>query len=143
MPQRIGDVERDRAVALLRDHLAEGRLDQQEFDDRLTLALSARTQADLDPLFADLPGPRPVQDLEPASPFQPPPWQNQQPAPQAVVSQPSQPQQVARLNQVWGIVSALAWPAAIIFCFATDWRYWWVMLIPLFFPWWLNRGQRR
>lgn len=54
-PQRIGDAERDRAVELLRENLALGRLDQAEFDERLEAALSARYADDLTPLFVDLP----------------------------------------------------------------------------------------
>jgi hypothetical protein len=58
-PIRIGDEERNKAVQLLSDHLAEARLTQSEFNDRLGLVLSARTTADIEPLFADLPGPNP------------------------------------------------------------------------------------
>ena len=58
-PIRIGDEERNKAVALLSDHLAEGRLTQSEFNDRLGLVLSAKTAADVEPLFTDLPGPNP------------------------------------------------------------------------------------
>ena len=76
VPQRIGDAERDRAVELLREHHAVGRLTAEEFDERLGTALSARTSLDLDPLFADLPGPRPGQGLATTSPaYVAPPWQ--------------------------------------------------------------------
>lgn len=56
---RIGDAERDDAATLLQDHLAAGRITHAEFDERITAALEARTQADLDALFIDLPGRRP------------------------------------------------------------------------------------
>jgi hypothetical protein len=52
---RIGDVERDAAVTALNRHFAEGRLTTLEHDERITLALAARTSDDLDKLFADLP----------------------------------------------------------------------------------------
>ena len=52
---RIGDAERDAAVEKLREHLVAGRLTMEEFDDRMTKAMAAKTSADLDPLFADLP----------------------------------------------------------------------------------------
>jgi hypothetical protein len=42
-------------VAGLRDHFAEGRLTRAELDERLTVALSARTAGDLRRLMADLP----------------------------------------------------------------------------------------
>jgi Domain of unknown function (DUF1707) len=56
---RIGDAERDAAVASLGEHYAAGRLTREEYDERSDLALKARTAAQLRPLFADLPGPRP------------------------------------------------------------------------------------
>ena len=59
VPQRIGDTDRDQAADALREHLAQGRLSQDEFDERMSVALSAKTAADLEPLFADLPEPRP------------------------------------------------------------------------------------
>ncbi len=63
-PQRIGDDERNKAVALLSDHMAEGRLTQSEFNDRLGLILSARTTHDLEPVFLDLPGPNPGRPID-------------------------------------------------------------------------------
>lgn len=59
--QRIGDAERDAAVGALRDHLSAGRLTMDEFDERMTSALQAKTQADLTCLFEDLPGGAPGQ----------------------------------------------------------------------------------
>jgi hypothetical protein len=130
-PQRIGDAERDRAVEYLRDHLAEGRLDQTEFDDRLTQALTARTQADLDPLFHDLPGPKPGQALAKGGDFQAPPWQST--PSQSVAARPASATPVqTKFSTAWGVASGLAWPAAIILCFATNWQFWWIMLIPIF-----------
>lgn len=52
---RIGDSERDAAVAALGEHYAAGRLTKQEFDERADRAAAARFNADLAPLFADLP----------------------------------------------------------------------------------------
>ncbi|GAA1952293.1 hypothetical protein GCM10009798_09440 [Nocardioides panacihumi] len=52
---RIGDVERERAAATLGDHYAAGRLDHSEYSERLDAIWTARTQADLDMLFHDLP----------------------------------------------------------------------------------------
>ncbi|HYP45807.1 MAG TPA: DUF1707 domain-containing protein [Propionibacteriaceae bacterium] len=127
---RIGDAERDRAAELLRDHLAEGRLDQGEFDDRVTRALTARTQADLDPLFTDLPGPRPGgSSLAPA--FQAPPWQ-QPPAPLEYVSSPAPVP--AKSGHPWGISSTAAWIIVIIAVSAFNaWdNWWWLVFIPIF-----------
>jgi hypothetical protein len=55
-PVRIGDAERDRAVALLGDHFAAGRLDREELDERIDQAMQARFSTDLRQLFVDLPG---------------------------------------------------------------------------------------
>ncbi|MDO5286977.1 MAG: DUF1707 domain-containing protein [Actinomycetia bacterium] len=52
---RIGDADRDAAVERLRGHRDAGRLSDHAFQQRVATALDARTQADLDPLFADLP----------------------------------------------------------------------------------------
>ncbi|MFT3888687.1 MAG: DUF1707 domain-containing protein [Arachnia sp.] len=56
---RIGDAERDEAVSMLQEHHAAGRLSTEEFDDRMSKALEARTGTDLTGLFLDLPAPRP------------------------------------------------------------------------------------
>jgi hypothetical protein len=52
---RIGDAERDRAVAVLSDHFVAGRLTQEEFEERSDQATRARYTDDLAPLFEDLP----------------------------------------------------------------------------------------
>ena len=49
------DGDRERVVASLRDHFAEGQLTRAELDERLTVALSARMAGDLRRLMADLP----------------------------------------------------------------------------------------
>lgn len=56
-PLRIGNAERERAQAVLGEHYVAGRLDHDEFSQRLDLVWAARTHADLLPVFADLPGP--------------------------------------------------------------------------------------
>jgi hypothetical protein len=53
---RIGDAERDRAAADLGEHFAQGRLSADEHAERLDQVWSARTRADLVPVFRDLPG---------------------------------------------------------------------------------------
>ncbi|HEX4977836.1 MAG TPA: DUF1707 domain-containing protein [Nocardioides sp.] len=56
---RIGDADRSGAVEALGEHFATGRLTHEEYDERATRALRARTAADVAPLFADLPAPYP------------------------------------------------------------------------------------
>ena len=65
-PVRIGDAERDRAVSSLGDHFAAGRLTREEFDTRVDQAMAARFDADLRPLFADLPRSEPTPPPGPA-----------------------------------------------------------------------------
>jgi hypothetical protein len=52
---RIGDAERDAAIAALTRHFTDGRLTQSEHEERIEAAMRARTGADLRRLFADLP----------------------------------------------------------------------------------------
>jgi|SRR4051794_6863307 hypothetical protein len=52
---RIGDAEREAAVSALGEHYAAGRITREELDDRTSAAYAARTEAELWPLFADLP----------------------------------------------------------------------------------------
>jgi hypothetical protein len=51
---RASDADRDQVIELLRAAVADGRLDQGEFDERLDAALAARTIDALAPLTADL-----------------------------------------------------------------------------------------
>jgi hypothetical protein len=64
---RASDADRERVADLLRRHTAEGRLDPDELDDRLSGAYAARTIDDLESLTADLP----VLATTPASPAPP------------------------------------------------------------------------
>lgn len=52
---RASDADRDRVVERLRDAVAEGRLDMEEFEERLEATYKSRTYAELEPLTRDLP----------------------------------------------------------------------------------------
>jgi Domain of unknown function (DUF1707) len=52
---RVSDAERDAIVSDLGQHFQDGRLDQAEFDQRVTAALAARTRGELDAQLANLP----------------------------------------------------------------------------------------
>lgn len=57
---RASNADRDRTIDVIRAGFVEGRLDKQEFDERVDLAQRARTYADLLALTRDLPvGPLP------------------------------------------------------------------------------------
>ncbi len=57
---RIGHAERASALAALDTHLAAGRLDDDEYAERLDRIGVARTHAELAAVFRDLPDPRPM-----------------------------------------------------------------------------------
>ena len=52
---RVSDAERNTVAELLGQHYADGRLDQAEFDDRISRTMAAKTRGDLAGLFDDLP----------------------------------------------------------------------------------------
>lgn len=65
---RIADSDRERAMADLAGHYADGRLDHEEYDERLDAIWTARTRADLAVLFSDLPRPQAAQPAAQARP---------------------------------------------------------------------------
>jgi hypothetical protein len=73
---RASDADREALTARLRDHYAEGRLTQDELDERVSVALSAQTFGELRALTTDLPGPAVVPPHTAARPSWggPPPW---------------------------------------------------------------------
>jgi hypothetical protein len=52
---RVADADRERLAEELREHMLAGRLTSEEFEERLGLAYSATTRADLDAIKVDLP----------------------------------------------------------------------------------------
>ena len=79
---RAGDGDRKVVADQLRTALEEGRLDLNEFDERLQRTYAAKTFGDLDGLLDDLPGTVPVahSQMQPASAPQPPAPGEQSPA---------------------------------------------------------------
>ena len=71
---RASDADRDRIADILRDALAEGRIDPEEHSDRIDAVYRAKTVGELEPIVSDLPGPRtrrdpaPVYDDDPGDP---------------------------------------------------------------------------
>jgi hypothetical protein len=128
-PMRIGDEERNKAVELLSDHLADGRLTQSEFNDRLGLVIHARTAEDLEPIFLDLPGPNPGRpsDLERLE-------EQQRREANALLAETRARRQVAkadpRLIAALTVAVGLAWTAAVIVYFSLyqDWK---IFIVPL------------
>ena len=56
---RVGDPERERAIALLGEHLTAGRLDIGEYDQRCFALAGARFASEITAAFDDLPAPHP------------------------------------------------------------------------------------
>ena len=120
---RVSDAERDAVVTELGEHFQQGRLDQVEFDERVTQALAARTESDLSALLADLPPTR------------------EAPAPQPRTWAPRLP-----------FLVPLLFAAILIAGSAADgrhggwalWPLWWLVpVIVLRFAWWRRGWQRR
>lgn len=67
---RITNQDREQAVEFIKAAFAEGRLDKDEMDERLDLAMNARTHGELVPIMRDLqpvgyaPGPAPAPPYE-------------------------------------------------------------------------------
>jgi hypothetical protein len=59
---RVSDSEREAVGEILRQQHVDGRLDADEFQERLERCLAAKTYAELDELVADFPRPEPEQD---------------------------------------------------------------------------------
>lgn len=83
---RIGDREREAALTALGEHYAAGRITKDEYDERSAVIWAARTNGQLWPVFADLPGPhqaRGAMALGPRTagpaPWEPPPQARRRP----------------------------------------------------------------
>lgn len=68
---RIGTQEREAAIEILGEHMAQGRLEMDEYEERVGAAAEARTHGELRPLFDDLPAPYPAFMIPPAQPIVP------------------------------------------------------------------------
>ncbi|WP_432924571.1 DUF1707 and DUF4870 domain-containing protein [Microbispora sp. CA-135349] len=66
---RVTNQDREQVVEHVKAAYAEGRLDKHEMDERLHLAMTARTHADLVPIMNDLYGTRPAYVPRPPSSY--------------------------------------------------------------------------
>jgi hypothetical protein len=125
---RVSDAERDAVVTELGEHFQQGRLDQPEFDERVTQALAAKTASDLDGLLADLP---PVREA-PVTP-QPITWARRLPilVPLLFAAVLIAGSLAGSPHHRWDGGSAL-------------WPLWWLVpILVLRFAWWRRAWQRR
>jgi hypothetical protein len=107
--RRVGNADRDEAIALLAEHWHAGRLDPGEHELRVTKAKVAVTRADLDALFVDLPRPGP------------------QPVPTGAVTPAGGRGLLANLRET---IMALS-PFAALFLFFTTGSWMWFLMIPV------------
>ena len=121
---RIGDAERDAALELLQSHYAAGRLDTEEFEERMTAALAAHHQDELDALFTDLPEDPQARFFDESGPIghaarpsELTPWRAPVPAVRDREGRRA-------LSTALGLVSGLVWPVALagIFVFGAPTR---------------------
>jgi Domain of unknown function (DUF1707) len=131
---RIGDTERAAATDALNAHLAAGRLDATEYEDRQVQVSRARTWADIQPVFGDLPQPHPAGmpalDGAPANASGAPAAH-----PAGVVDVPAAPLPQGPLGglvpeQYRSSVMALT-PFAALLLFIVTWEWWWFLAIPV------------
>ncbi|MDL5160284.1 DUF1707 SHOCT-like domain-containing protein [Actinomycetospora termitidis] len=124
---RIGNRERELAMAALDEHLREGRLEPGEYAERSAVASTARVRSELDALFADLPAPHP------AYPGTRPVPDDGSPGPGGPVTvDPAPPREDlpelvapigARLGRHAGVLSALAPVLAVVLFVVTGLRF--------------------
>jgi Domain of unknown function (DUF1707) len=76
---RIGDTERESALAALGEHMSAGRLDIDEYGERTAKVAASKTRGELLSLFDDLPAPYPTFGGIPAA--APPPGRPAEPIP--------------------------------------------------------------
>lgn len=126
---RIGNRERELAMAALDEHLREGRLEPGEYAERSAVASTARFRSELDALFDDLPEPRPSYprsrpDDGPVPAGAPPAAPT---APATSAARDDLPELVApigaRLGRHAGLLSALAPAIALVLFVVTGLRF--------------------
>lgn len=114
---RAGDADREQVVERLRQAHAEGRLDLDEFDERVTTALAARTYGELARVTDDLPG-------EP-------------PSPRAVAQPAGRSAELAASGEDPGVRSGVVSWAAVSTTTLTIWAVSCVATMSFVYPWWI------
>jgi len=112
--QRIGSAERDLAIGQLQQHYQAGRLTPEEYEDRSVRASKALTWAEIIPLFADLPEPRPG------------------PVRVSLLAPQQRPQGLLPLSdRARETIMSLTPLVALILFFVTDLTWYWFLAIPI------------
>jgi hypothetical protein len=116
---RIGDKEREDAVALLAQHFSSGRLSPAEHELRHNAAKGAVLRAEIENLFDDLPAPHP--DLSAA---EPPPLTPEQ---RKELDQKRETPLSSAMTMIGGLSVLIGVPAAFVLGFTLDW--WWTFVV--------------
>jgi len=124
---RVSDAERAEVADRLAVHYGDGRLDRAEFDERVARAMSAKTRADLNGLFDDLP------DLEgPGGAYGAGPAAGGGPSAPGGVSGPTTPHRVGRRHR--GSVRPILGAVLAVVIVSVAWH---ATLHLLIIPWFL------
>jgi hypothetical protein len=125
---RIGDTEREQALAALGEHMSAGRLDIDEYGERSAKVTAARTRGELHALFNDLPDPKPgsAPTPHPAAAPQPPAA-----VPEAKVEKRNNAPRISM-----AAIAAASWPVCIAIGLVTE--KWIVMAIPVLLSWFIG-----
>ena len=119
---RIGNDERAAALQALDEHLSAGRLEPDEYGDRVAKASVARTCEELEVLFVDLPEPHLPRGAQLAA-------AGPAPAPPPRRSEPSSDRDERVLGgRAGAVVVALAPIIALALFFATRWWVWFLLV---------------
>jgi len=121
---RVGNRERESAQAALAEHLAAGRLELDEYAQRVDRCLAARTRRELLVLFDDLPQPRPDVSASPAGEIVP---DDAKPLP-ATAAGNARVAATGAWDVPLGLTILLGFPVAVVLGFA--YGAWWTLAVP-------------
>jgi hypothetical protein len=143
---RVSDAERDAVASELGQHFQDGRLDKAEFDERLTAAMAARTERDLDEVLTDLPQ-APARELRLVAS-----GRGQEGAPEAAPWRSASPRPMLGLPRILTLLPLLAAAIVISGLVSRGWHHGWPFA-PFGFLWlivpilacrtWSRGGRRR
>jgi hypothetical protein len=116
---RASDADREVTAQRLRRHYTDGRLDAREYDERIDRCYTAKTVAELDDLFVDLPriAPREPEPEQSHRGYLLPPWRWQFAVIAAVIAALIMVSALTGAHLFW-----LAWPLFFIFGPFGCWR---------------------
>jgi hypothetical protein len=123
---RVGDADRNRVAELLKEAHAAGYLSLEETDERLGVALTARTRGELDRLVADLP----------------PEWRADQERGQRPAGPPRRQRPTLPVEAVWLVPLVMVVTGVIVLAVLSRgaWLFPWPLLWIFFFAFGRRRG---